>query len=454
MRLIISCLIFFIFQLLGCAAIAQQHPSTIGYFVTDGSCCGGEESDPHAVFGIESSDGYILIGKSIDESENENGFAVKISKELPNQTLFLHPEENESYEWSIALGEMNGRDGFNSAAIIQNHVFIAGFKESTEGIIDRHLAKVRLGDGKVIWSQSYASEKKDRSSAFEAVIATRAGGLLLTGVKNSDYEEIEGFKSYGNPSGGNAFSMYFSPDQILSDTPPESSTWENTYKNFVSGKSVKEIRDTGDFIIATSTPEPMIASVLRIDKNGDILWDRKYPNHGEVTDIAVSNDGFFMSGHKGDWENGYDGSITKISDTGKILWNKLIGNPIGGENQFSNLDESNKKLIFDECWGITVLAGYDAVIACGTGIEGCDELQGNLRNQCEEDPRTTWRSYLVRIDSEGKIIWEKTGSFTFPGEENEEDLPSTASEWVFITRNGEIASVVDLAFGIGLELIN
>ena len=81
-------------------------------------------------------------------------------------------------------------------------------------------------------------------------------------------------------------------------------------------------------------------------------------------------------------------------------------------------------------------------------------LQGNLRNQCEEDPRTTWRSYLVRIDSEGKIIWEKTGSFTFPGEENEEDVPSTASEWVFIKRNGEIASVVDLAFGIGLELIN
>ena len=454
MRLIIACFIFFIFQHLGYATIAQQNPSTIGYFVTDGSCCGGEESDPHAVFGIESSDGYILIGKSMDESENENGFAVKISKKLPNQTLFLHPEENESYEWSIVLGETNRRDGFNSAAIIQNHVFIAGFKESTEGIIDRHLAKVRLGDGKVIWSQSYASEKKDSSSAFESVIATRAGGILLTGVKNSNYEEIEGFKSYGNPSGGDAFSMYFSPDNILSETPPKSATWENTYKNFVSGKSIKEIRDTGDFIIATSTPEPMIASVLRIDKNGDVLWDRKYPNHGEITDIAVSNDGFFMSGHKGNWENGYDGSITKISDTGKILWNKLIGNPIGGENQFSRLDEGNKKLIFDECWGIAILAGYDAVIACGTGIEGCDELQGNLRNQCEKDPRTTWRSYLVRIDSEGKIIWEKTGSFTFPGEEDEEDVPSTASEWVFITKTGEIASVVDLAFGIGLELIN
>ena len=60
----------------------------------------------------------------------------------------------------------------------------------------------------------------------------------------------------------------------------------------------------------------------------------------------------------------------------------------------------------------------------------------------------------MRIDTKGEILWEKVGSFTFPGEENEEDVPSTASEWVFVNRDGQIASVVDLAFGIGLELIN
>ena len=105
---------------------------------------------------------------------------------------------------------------------------------------------------------------------------------------------------------GEAFSMYFSPDNILSETPPKSATWENTYKIFVSGKSIKEIRYTGDSIIATSTPEPMIASVLRIDKNGDVSCGTVniQKNHGEITDIAVSNDGFFMSGHKGNWENG------------------------------------------------------------------------------------------------------------------------------------------------------
>ena len=30
------------------------------------------------------------------------------------------------------------------------------------------------------------------------------------------------------------------------------------------------------------------------------------------------------------------------------------------------------------------------------------------------------------------IIWEKTGSFVFPGEEDSEDLASVAAEWVFI----------------------
>ena len=380
MKLFCTFYIFFLFQLSGYVANAQQMPSTVAYFVTDGSCCGGEESDPHAVFGIESSDGYILIGKSLDETGNENGFALKMSKGLPNKKLFLHPDENKSYEWSIVLGKPDRRDGFNSAAIIENDIIIAGFEESKEGVIDRHLVKVRLNDGKVLWKQSYSSEKKKASSSFESVIVTSAGGILLTGVKNASYDEIEGFKSYGNPSGGNAFSMYFSHNKISSETPPKSPTWESVYDSFISGKSVKEISDTGNFIIATSTPEPMIAAVLRINKNGNILWDRKYPKHGEITDIAVSNDGFFLSGHKGDWENGYDGSITKISYTGKILWNKTIGNPIGGENKFSGLDEGNRKLIFDECWGIATIGDSDVVVACGTGIEGCDELKNHTKS--------------------------------------------------------------------------
>ena len=49
-----------------------------------------------------------------------------------------------------------------------------------------------------------------------------------------------------------------------------------------------------------------------------------------------------------------------------------------------------------------------------------------------------------RVISELKEIFE--------GEEDE-DLPSTASEWVFKTKSGNLASVVDLSFGVGLEIL-
>ena len=61
-------------------ALGQSQPSKYSYYVLDGNCCGGEDSDPHAVFGIEASDGYILLGKSIDTGGLESAFAVKLSK--------------------------------------------------------------------------------------------------------------------------------------------------------------------------------------------------------------------------------------------------------------------------------------------------------------------------------------------------------------------------------------
>ena len=42
---------------------------------------------------FEASDGYILLGKSLDINLKEDGFAVKIRKNLPDEKLFLHPEK-------------------------------------------------------------------------------------------------------------------------------------------------------------------------------------------------------------------------------------------------------------------------------------------------------------------------------------------------------------------------
>ena len=445
--------LFFIFFFILNNLNGQEIPKTKSYYVVDSYCCGGEDSDPHAVFGVESPNGYILLGKSLDDTYTENGFAVKISKNLPDEKLFLHPDEEETFDWSLVDGKNGMREGFNSAVVFNEHIFIAGYKETKKNVIDRYLIKVGLTDGKVVWSKTFPSKSNKKSSAFESVILTNENGILLTGVTNSSYDELEGFKSYGNPTSGNAFSMYLSSENLISNDPPLNPNWEKQYKNSLTGKSIKNINGSNDFLIASSSHEPTVAKVLKIDKDGNLIWDKKYPNHGEITDIVSFQDSFYLSGHNGSHKTGIDGSITKISSDGKKIWNKSYGNTKEVNHDFFEESLVENNLIFDECWSITSILNEGIVMACGTGIEECESVPENTQAKCEEDPRTTWRSYLVKIDSSGDIIWEKTGSFTFPGEEDTDDLPSTASEWIFITQEGYVASIIDLAFGIGLEIL-
>ena len=103
------------------------------------------------------------------------------------------------------------------------------------------MIKVGLSDGKVVWSKTFPSKSNKKSSAFESVILTNENGILLTGVTNSSYDELEGFKSYGNPTSGNAFSMYLSSENLISNDPPLNPNWEKQYKNSLTGKSIKNI---------------------------------------------------------------------------------------------------------------------------------------------------------------------------------------------------------------------
>ena len=55
--------------LLSSGSLAFELPSQSSFYVMNGSCSGGEESDPHAVHGIETEKGdFILLGKMIDAS--------------------------------------------------------------------------------------------------------------------------------------------------------------------------------------------------------------------------------------------------------------------------------------------------------------------------------------------------------------------------------------------------
>ena len=83
-------LVILFFTLLSFNAFSEGLPHTKLYAVTDGFCCGGEESDPHAVHGFEvMNNGFVLSGKSIDSEGTEEGFVIKFPDNLPNDEVFF-----------------------------------------------------------------------------------------------------------------------------------------------------------------------------------------------------------------------------------------------------------------------------------------------------------------------------------------------------------------------------
>ena len=46
--------------------------------------------------------------------------------------------------------------------------------------------------------------------------------------------------------------------------------------------------------MSSSTKKPLVAKVFKIKEDGTTLWNKRYPQHGELTDIAVIKDGYFF----------------------------------------------------------------------------------------------------------------------------------------------------------------
>ena len=150
--------------------------------------------------------------------------------------------------------------------------------------------------------------------------------------------------------------------------------------------------------------------------------------------------------------------MIKFDADGGQDWSELYGNYAGGVNQYTDIEEGNWALVYNECWGVapkyaddgTTHDGY--VMSCGTGIEGCPLFNSNFGLgtwlECRGDPRTQWRSLAVATDLEGERIYSRMDSF-----QTEDGVQASAAEYVFVNTEGGHVLVTDEGSGMGFITI-
>lgn len=196
--------------------------------------------------------------------------------------------------------------------------------------------------------------------------------------------------------------------------------------------------------------------------------------HGEGTELAVAVDesAVFISGHGGCLGlGGFCGKLTKIRATdGVVLWSRAFSScgSYDASGVYTGDACGNNMLIKTECWGVQAMNDGGLVLACGTGIEDCSGMQGQMAIDCANgiallaDSRAgafarsagVWQSFVVRTDASGALLWQRTDQYRMDGEPAlgtpgwEEG--SSASEYVAKTADGGLLFVNDEANGVGV----
>mmetsp|Transcript_45187 Transcript_45187/g.88409 ORF Transcript_45187/g.88409 Transcript_45187/m.88409 type:complete len:465 (-) Transcript_45187:771-2165(-) len=423
--------------------VSNRSPDLQYYGSFCGDFLGGEDSDPHAVHGIElQSGGFAVAGKYNMASSVAGGFVVTAKSKPAAWKNGKHYSLTKNQAWvttfgnEFAISGIAAANGANAVVELGKHLYAAGFTASSKSQIVATLLKIKTETGAVEWTYRYNGGSK--TSAFEGVqISTDGTGIVVSGLvdaKNAGC--IEGFKSYGNPACGTAVLMKFDGGALAASGAPKAPTWTVKYNGYLTGKNVRTTGNDGYVLAASDLDEQ--AAIIRTDSKGELKWGQAYGDFGEVTDLAYVVDGngkgfAMLSGQKnGDGE--LYGRLARVDLTTKqMIWVKSYGKLTGGKAQYKGITEGNpNKWVYHECWSIATTENNEQVIlACGVGIEGCK----NSDKACKADPRNNWRSFIFGADATtGSVLWYRMDNFD---DINKKKVVASASEFVVVTKDGE-----------------
>ncbi len=300
--------------------------------------------------------------------------------------------------WEKSFGGADGLDwGYGLDVGADGTLFLTGVTYSADGNVTGYhgngdLWLVRADqNGTILYEKAYGGSETDYGLAVRAL---DDGGAMVIGTAGSEDGDVSRYLGMGDL-------------WVLKLDPAGSILWEKS----LGGNLTDEGGDlilTGDggclitgYTFSHEEPENQkengLVWIVRLDKDGKILWERFYGGTGRDSGnsiIQASDGGYVIAGntYSGDGDiTGYHGSsdfwILKIDADGNLLWQKAYGGT-GSDWAHAVVELDGGDLIVS---GVTSSGDGDVTRKMGAG--------------------DIW---VIRLDRDGNLLWEKTygGSFS------------------------------------------
>jgi uncharacterized membrane protein/predicted secreted protein len=299
----------------------------------------------------ESYDGsFIVAGSSVTSvpTTQRNGFIAKL-------------DSNGNFVWSLTYGG-TADDEFRSLTISQEggteYIIVTGYTKSFgSGGEDAWILKVNSSDGSIMWQKRYGTSNDDR---FQRVITSSYNGSIsyvFAGRTFSSSTNFDFWVMITDENGNTKMSKkYFYP----SLSPGDEFAWD-----------IKETPD-GAFVVV-DLAQRYIGSggrdiwILKIRKdNGEIIWQKAFG--GQYDDearsaVVAENGDIIIAGTANSLVSSsstYDIWILRLDKDGNLKWQKVFGLP------GSNADLASSICLSDD--GNFVVAGYTTTSGGGNDI--------------------------------------------------------------------------------------
>ncbi len=318
---------------------------------------------------LSTSDGYIMVGSKYDYPENARVIVVKTDKEgnlmwdktidgraynwgediIPADNGFIIGGYSENGEIFAVKIDENGEMIWNRVYRLKGSSFMMDMCEADDGYLlagitstkdhrDQAFIMKIDEDGNEIWNRTYGGKYEEM---LENIIKVE-DGYIFAGWTNS----------YGN----GVWDVW-----LVKVDENGNEIWNRTY----GGRDIDDARcvaltSDGGYIIAGATMSYGNGwddvYIIKVDEEGKIEWEKTFGGEDfeSAEAIVETNDGYIIAGATASFDVGmFDGLLLKIDKNGNLIWYKTFGGR--GREVFYDVLEDNGYYIIA---GLTTIS-YD-----------------------------------------------------------------------------------------------